>query len=213
TLIVENSGTVAATQTEIIDLLPDGVSYVEESTTLNGSPVNDVNGNSPLFSGMTVNSPDTENGVLFVGEENKATVTFKVRVDDEAEVGEKIKNIGSVSSAEIEEFESNEVRNEIIDLPEVNNCALPVALINGSFEEPVILDSEYSEYIFEAGPDGSGAYYALLPEDLVPGWKTTASDKLIEIWDESFLDNHWRDALQDGIPDGKQVAELNALEV
>src|SRR5699024_756780 len=90
-----------------------------------------------------------------------------------------------------------------------NTCAAPVALINGSFEEPYILDSQYSDFVSEGGGSGTGRYYALLPEDLVPGWKTTASDQLIEIWDESFLG---LPALQDGIPDGKQVAELNATE-
>ncbi|MFF4715090.1 isopeptide-forming domain-containing fimbrial protein [Streptomyces eurythermus] len=69
-----------------------------------------------------------------------------------------------------------------------------IALVNGSFEQPAI----------------SGL--ALLPDasqtqnpNHVPGWLTTATDHLIEVWHDGFQ----------GVPaaDGSQFAELNANQV
>ena len=52
---------------------------------------------------------------------------------------------------------------------------------------------------------GSPPCYALVNASQVPGWKTTATDNLIEIWRQGFL----------GVPayDGDQHAELNATQV
>lgn len=74
--------------------------------------------------------------------------------------------------------------------PPPGGCGPRIALINGSFEEPVV--------------DGM----AILPDaahsapNAVPGWRTTASDGQIEIWHSGFQ----------GVPadDGRQFAELNA---
>ena len=65
------------------------------------------------------------------------------------------------------------------------------SLINGSFEDPRLSPGV---------PD-----FFLLPESSVPGWQTTASDDIIEIWTDGFL----------GVPSyaGDQHAELNATEV
>lgn len=62
-------------------------------------------------------------------------------------------------------------------------CQRP-ALVNGSFENPKVLGN------------------AQLPEGDVPGWKTTDSEHLIEIWSHGL----------NGVParDGKQFAEINA---
>ncbi|MEU9337211.1 hypothetical protein AB0D49_29305 [Streptomyces sp. NPDC048290] len=69
-----------------------------------------------------------------------------------------------------------------------------VTLVNGSFEEPVVTD-------FEILPDASQTQAA----KRVPGWLTTASDHMVELWRSGFL----------GVPsaDGAQFAELNANEV
>ncbi|MEU8758037.1 hypothetical protein [Streptomyces sp. NPDC048659] len=67
-------------------------------------------------------------------------------------------------------------------------CAKPQRLANGGFEEPVIPDASWD----------------LLDEDKVPGWDTTASDRVIELWSSGFR----------GVPaaEGRQFAELNANE-
>ncbi|MGW2314383.1 hypothetical protein [Actinomadura luteofluorescens] len=67
-----------------------------------------------------------------------------------------------------------------------------VALVNGSFEEPKIAGG--NQMLHDASEPGAGS---------VPGWLTTASDHVIEIW-------HGRR----GVPaaHGEQFAELNANE-
>lgn len=71
---------------------------------------------------------------------------------------------------------------------------LRVALVNGSFEEPVVTN-------YQLLPDASQPPSA----DRVPGWLTTATDHRIELWHTGF----------NGVPaaDGDQFAELNANQV
>ena len=69
------------------------------------------------------------------------------------------------------------------------NCTTTkTGLVNGDFEEPVIPAKSYRQ----------------IKDGLVPGWTTTASDALIEIWSSGF----------NGVasPDGEQFAELNATQ-
>ncbi|MEV6581285.1 hypothetical protein AB0M92_24335 [Streptomyces sp. NPDC051582] len=71
---------------------------------------------------------------------------------------------------------------------------LRVALANGSFEQPAVTGVEIL-------PDSSQTQAA----KRVPGWLTTASDHMIELWHSGFQ----------GVPaaEGAQFAELNANEV
>lgn len=71
---------------------------------------------------------------------------------------------------------------------------LRVALVNGGFEEPVLNAS------FEILPDSTQSQARK-----VPGWITTATDHLIELWRSGH----------DGVPSavGSQFAELNAYQV
>ncbi|MEV6809945.1 CARDB domain-containing protein [Streptomyces sp. NPDC051132] len=71
---------------------------------------------------------------------------------------------------------------------------LRVALVNGSFEEPAVTN-------FEILPDASQTQAS----KRVPGWRTSASDHMIELWRSGF----------NGVPaaEGAQFAELNANEV
>ncbi|WP_329025140.1 DUF7507 domain-containing protein [Streptomyces sp. NBC_00690] len=71
---------------------------------------------------------------------------------------------------------------------------LRVALANGSFEAPVVTGVEIL-------PDASQTQTA----KWVPGWRTTATDHMIELWRSGF----------NGVPaaEGAQFAELNAREV
>ncbi len=70
-------------------------------------------------------------------------------------------------------------------------------MVNGSFEQPNITGMCVG--------GGDPPCYALVNESLVPGWKTTATDNLIEIWRQGF----------GGVfaYDGDQHAELNATQV
>lgn len=71
---------------------------------------------------------------------------------------------------------------------------LRVALANGSFEQPVVTGVEIL-------PDSSQTQ----APKRVPGWLTTATDHMIELWHTGF----------NGVPaaDGTQFAELNANQV
>ncbi|MEU6014334.1 isopeptide-forming domain-containing fimbrial protein [Streptomyces sp. NPDC047515] len=71
---------------------------------------------------------------------------------------------------------------------------LRVALVNGSFEQPVVTN-------FEILPDASQTQAS----KRVPGWLTTSTDHLIELWHSGF----------NGVPaaQGSQFAELNAYQV
>lgn len=71
---------------------------------------------------------------------------------------------------------------------------LRVALANGSFEQPAVTDVEIL-------PDASRTQ----APKRVPGWLTTASDHMIELWHSGF----------NGVPaaEGAQFAELNANQV
>src|SRR5690625_2063477 len=112
TLEIQNNGNLASTLTTVTDELPDGTTYVPHSTTLNGQDVEDENGESPLFTGMLVNSPnETLEGVLYVGEDNVATVTFKVTVNESVPSGTEIINVASVSYDGEDDIPSNEVTN------------------------------------------------------------------------------------------------------
>ncbi|WP_225824872.1 isopeptide-forming domain-containing fimbrial protein [Streptomyces naphthomycinicus] len=71
---------------------------------------------------------------------------------------------------------------------------LRVALVNGSFEQPAVTN-------FEILPDASQTQ----APKWVPGWLTTATDHMVELWRSGF----------NGVPsaDGLQFAELNANQV
>lgn len=56
-----------------------------------------------------------------------------------------------------------------------NACPAPVALINGSFEQPK------ARNVGDKGSTGTDPYWMYFFEDEVPGWKTTATDKRIQI--------------------------------
>ncbi|MDY7224169.1 isopeptide-forming domain-containing fimbrial protein [Halalkalibacterium halodurans] len=193
TLKVSNAGNLASTLTTIQDELPEGTSYVPNTTTLNGEKVDDVDGTSPIFTGMSVQSPrESLAGVLYIGEENAAVVTFQVKVDDNLPSGTEIKNIATVNGDGIEDIPSNEVNNLIAEDTQIGSCPAPVALINGSFEEPP--------------GQGSRGLFVYTPEE-VPGWETT--DTWIEIWD--YAEGYPSD-VNNGPPpvDGDRYAEINA---
>ncbi|MFJ2818590.1 isopeptide-forming domain-containing fimbrial protein [Streptomyces sp. NPDC087294] len=74
------------------------------------------------------------------------------------------------------------------------SAPLRVALVNGGFEQPVVTN-------YEILPDSSQTQAA----KRVPGWLTTATDHMIELWRSGF----------NGVPsaEGAQFAELNANQV
>ncbi|QUF65401.1 isopeptide-forming domain-containing fimbrial protein [Bacillus atrophaeus] len=88
-----------------------------------------------------------------------------------------------------------------------NTCPVPVALINGGFEQPKARNAG------DTGSPGSEGYWMYFYENEVPGWETDASDNRIQIMQNS---NKFMVGTNRNIPvvaaEGTQFAELNAHE-
>src|SRR5262249_45613067 len=103
TITVKNIGNADAVNVALRDAVPANTTYVAGSTTLNGVPVPDSAGLSPLVNGMLINSPanatpgsmpaDASNN-----QANVATITFEVVVNPNVLDGTVISNQGFVSA-------------------------------------------------------------------------------------------------------------------
>jgi large repetitive protein len=112
TITVKNIGNGYATNAVLRDLIPANTAYVTGSTTLNGVPVADSAGLSPLVNGMLINSPaDTTPGAMPADPSsnpaNVATITWTVVVSAGVVDGTIIANQGFVTA----------VDNNIVDQP------------------------------------------------------------------------------------------------
>ncbi|MBD8005341.1 isopeptide-forming domain-containing fimbrial protein [Bacillus norwichensis] len=210
TLKVTNTGTLASTMTKVYDELPEGTSYVPGTTTLNGEKVADVAGASPIFTGMPIGSSgESLEGVLYAGEENAAVVTFQVKVNEDVQPGTEVSNTATAGGDSIAEIPSNEVINKVVEAPDSPDaCAAPVALINGSFEEPPFSPNDTRLKKQRGWFDA--------PQGAVPGWKTTDGSGLFEIMNKSLGDEipsgDPYEALKVTPAHGQQFAELNSRE-
>jgi uncharacterized repeat protein (TIGR01451 family)/fimbrial isopeptide formation D2 family protein len=107
TIQIYNNGSVPATQLQLADQVPDDVTYVADSTTLNGEPVGIPDGGSfPLFDRIDVSSADLTpplpgglEGMLSPGE--SAIVQFDMQVNAAVPNGTQIINQALVYSEEL----------------------------------------------------------------------------------------------------------------
>jgi uncharacterized repeat protein (TIGR01451 family) len=107
TIQIYNNSTVLATYVELADLVPNDVTYVANSTTLNGEPVGQPDGGvSPLMNRIDVSSadltpplPGAAEGILSPGE--SAIVQFDMQVNAAVPAGTQIINQATVYSAEL----------------------------------------------------------------------------------------------------------------
>ncbi|WP_010278361.1 lectin-like domain-containing protein [Paenibacillus senegalensis] len=87
-------------------------------------------------------------------------------------------------------------------------CTAPVALINGSFEEPAFAESGISPAMG----------WFNVPQARVPGWQTTDSSGILEIFNQSLMDQippgspGDQGGLKNDVIHGQQFAELNSRE-
>jgi uncharacterized repeat protein (TIGR01451 family) len=86
TVTVKNIGTENATGVSVRDLVPANTTYVAGSTTLNGTPMPDAAGSSPLQAGMQIRAPeDATPGAMRADTSstagNVATIVFEVQVN------------------------------------------------------------------------------------------------------------------------------------
>lgn len=86
TLRLENVGDENTIESVLRDQVPANTTYVPNSTTLNGAAVADSGGSTALASGMPVQSPGADEGVLLADPEAggglAAVVTFDVTIND-----------------------------------------------------------------------------------------------------------------------------------
>ncbi|NIR37895.1 MAG: DUF11 domain-containing protein, partial [Actinobacteria bacterium] len=97
TITAQNVGNDNATNAVLRDQIPANTAYVAGSTTLNGAPVADVGGTTPLAAGMTINSPaDSAAGAMTAvtsgAQSNVAVIEFDVVVDASAVDGTVLSN-------------------------------------------------------------------------------------------------------------------------
>jgi uncharacterized repeat protein (TIGR01451 family) len=112
TITVRNVGNGHAGNVTLRDSVPVNTTYVAGTTTLNGAPVADIAGLSPLVNGMLINAPaDGTPGSMPAdatsSPSNTATITFNVVVDPNVVDGTVIANQGFVSA----------LANDIVDHP------------------------------------------------------------------------------------------------
>ena len=106
TITVYNNGTVPATAAELTDQVPNDVTYVANSTTLNGEPVGQPDGGDfPLVDGIAISGADVTpplpgdgEGLINPGE--SAVVTFDMYVDLATPSGTQIVNQATVYTLE-----------------------------------------------------------------------------------------------------------------
>ncbi len=106
TITIYNNGNVPATAVELIDVVPNDVTYVADSVTLNSLPVGQPDGGVfPLISGIPVSStdltpplPGAGEGTLSPGQ--SAVVQFDMQVNAAVPTGTQIINQATVYSAE-----------------------------------------------------------------------------------------------------------------
>ncbi|WP_156324088.1 isopeptide-forming domain-containing fimbrial protein, partial [Bacillus sp. JCM 19034] len=215
---VKNEGGDIAANTIFEDVIPEGTEYVPGSLKIIDGPntsdlTDDADDDAGEFDGEKViidlgdlpNTNDLPDGI---------TVQFKVKAldtDTEREVTNKaLIHYDNLLASESETIETNETTNTIKPLEEIDACARPVALINGSFEEPV-----YS--LDDPRLVGRSGWFDV-QQEYVPGWQTTDSSGLFEIFNQSLMDQIEPGSIQDqqGLKNevihGEQFAELNSRE-
>ena len=89
-LKVKNIGNENAVNVTVKDLIPSNTAYVDGSTTFNGNSIDDLEGQSPLVTGMAINASEGLEGWLNVGEES--TIEFMVEIRDDVSPGTNILN-------------------------------------------------------------------------------------------------------------------------
>lgn len=100
------------TNAKITDAIPANTTYVAGSTTLNGTPVADSAGICPLVSGMLINTPGYNAGV--VRRAGPAVVTFQVRVNNGLAEGTPLVNICNITADGLTQQRTVNMRTPLI---------------------------------------------------------------------------------------------------
>ena len=107
TITIYNNGAIPATNVVLADNVPPNVTYVADTTTLNGLPYGQPdNGSSPLAAGIYVSSTDRTPPLPVAGEgtlspKSSAVVQFNLRVNAGVASGTIIRNQAAVHTTEV----------------------------------------------------------------------------------------------------------------
>ncbi len=111
TITVQNTGTENVTNVSMTDMVPANTTYIDGSTTLNGSTVADGPNGSPLLGGLLLGDMPNDGTI--------ATVTFDVAVYPDVPDGTIISNQAFVTAADqgLADLPSDDPRTELVDDP------------------------------------------------------------------------------------------------
>ena len=115
TLLIRNDGGPPATSCSVSNSFPAFASYITGTTTLNGVPIADTGGASPLVAGMVVNSPGEAAGTIAPGAE--AVVTIIVQVGNDLPLGAEIRNTARLTADGVTPIETTSVNPSPAGLP------------------------------------------------------------------------------------------------
>uniref|UniRef100_UPI00403F18C2 isopeptide-forming domain-containing fimbrial protein n=1 Tax=Paenibacillus sp. FSL W7-1279 TaxID=2921697 RepID=UPI00403F18C2 len=210
---VKNEGGDVAANTVFEDVIPAGTEYVPGSMKMvsgtNAVDLTDADDtDAGHFDGSKViirlgnlqNTNDLPEGI---------TLQFKVKALS-SHIGQTVTNKAAVDYKNLlidkdETTESNETTSQIIEREVVNACTRPVALINGSFEEPAYTPGDPKT------PTGPG--YTFPQDENVPGWHTTDSTGRYDIFVKSLMEAPGTPAgNKHEVIHGEQFAEINSFE-
>ncbi len=194
TITVKNIGTSDATGVTLRDQIPVNTSYVTGSTTLNGAPLADVGGTSPLVAGMLISAPgDPTPGAMAADAsatpDNIATITFDVIIDPSVIDGTVISNQGFVTAIDdgIVDQPSDDPATPAVNDPTrdiVGNLPLLFApksvVLLGDQGTPGVVDpGDVLRYTISVQNSGTIAATGVVLRDAVPANTTYVADSTL----------------------------------
>ncbi|HET9448408.1 MAG TPA: DUF11 domain-containing protein, partial [Steroidobacteraceae bacterium] len=192
TITVKNIGTDNATGVSIRDQVPVNTTYVANSTTINGTQLNDnAQNTTPLVDGIQIYAPeDTTPGAMRADAtstpNNVATITFDVTVYPDVVDGTVISNQAFVNAVDfgIVDYPSDDPRTPIVNDPTrdvVGNMPLlfatkAAALLNDLSSPGIVDPGDTLRYTITIYNNGAIPATSVLLQDNVPPNTTYVAD-------------------------------------
>ncbi len=187
----------------ISDKIPEGLKYITGTLKVDDNPVSDDDDQGD-YSDTKVTGKFGD-----ITDTDWHTVTFEVVVE-KGQAGKTVENTALVDGDNLDDPDEPDTSIDVDpkDPEPIDSCTAPVALVNGSFEEPAYSPDDSR---FETHPGWFDA-----PQDTVPGWQTTDQNGILEIMNKSLGDEIEPGSRYDNLKvtpaHGQQFAELNSLE-
>lgn len=164
-ITVKNVGAFFADSTTFVDQIPANTTYVQNSTTLNGSPVSDNGGQMPYETAASINSPSGATGIIESGE--TATIEFRVLVDGGTNFNQICNDTGIVEFTDVASVSTSSGSTIQQGTNDPTTSASPTfPAVGGVTDDPTcsnkvsgyaISGTVYEDLNVDANNDGSGA--------------------------------------------------------